>query len=98
MTWTSLDFQPGVHKDDSALKAQGTFIDADKIRFVNGLPETIYGWERASTAALLGRCRGLFTWQDNGRNAWAGLGTHLRLYAMDLDGSMTDITPAVAYM
>lgn len=97
MTWTAISFAPGIHKDDSPLKAEGYFIDADKIRFVNGLPETIYGWERASTTALLGRCRGAFTWQDNARNAWAGLGTHLRLYAMDLDGTLTDVTPAVAY-
>lgn len=97
MTWTAINFEPGVWKDDSPLKAQGYYIDADKIRFVNGLPETIYGWERASTSTLLGLCRGLFTWQDNSRSAWAGLGTHLRLYAMDLDGSVTDITPATSY-
>lgn len=97
MTWTPINFEPGVWKDDSPLKAQGYYIEADKIRFVNGLPETIYGWERASTTTLLGLCRGLFTWQDNSRSAWASLGTHLRLYAMDLDGSVTDITPATSY-
>lgn len=97
MTWTPIEFAPGVHKDDSPLKAQGYYIDADKVRFVNGLPESIYGWERASTSTLLGLCRGAFTWQDNSRNAWAGLGTHLRLYVMDLDGGVSDITPAVEY-
>jgi hypothetical protein len=97
MTWTPINFEPGIWKDDSPLKAQGYYIDADKIRFVNGLPETIYGWERASTSTLLGLCRGAFTWQDNSRNAWATFGTHLRWYAMDLDGGVTDITPATAY-
>lgn len=97
MTWTPIDFEPGIYKDDSPLKAQGYYIDADKIRFVNGSPETIYGWESASTSTLLGVCRGLFTWQDNARSAWAGIGTHLRLYAMDLDGGVTDITPATDY-
>lgn len=97
MTWTRITFEPGVYKDDSPLKAQGYYIDADKIRFVNGLPETIYGWERASGTSLLGLCRGAFTWQDNARSAWSALGTHLRLYAMDLDGSVTDITPATDY-
>ncbi|MGE3332730.1 MAG: hypothetical protein AB7I36_03735 [Rhodospirillaceae bacterium] len=97
MTWTNITFEPGVWKDDSPLKAQGTYIDADKIRFVNGLPETIYGWERASASALLGLCRGLFTWQDNARSAYAALGTHLRLYVMDQDGTVTDLTPATGY-
>jgi hypothetical protein len=50
MTWTPINFEPGVWKDDSPLKAQGYYIDADKIRFVNGLPETIYGWEKAASA------------------------------------------------
>jgi hypothetical protein len=97
MTWTPINFEPGVYKDDSPLKAQGYYIDADKIRFVNGLPETIYGWERASTSSLLGLCRGAFTWQDNSRSVYAAFGTHLRLYAMDQDGAVTDITPATAY-
>lgn len=95
--WTAVNLLPGVHKDDSPLKAIGYYIDADKIRFVEGLPETIYGWELASDTALLGYCRGAFTWQDNGRDAWASFGTHLRWYAMNLDGVITDITPVIEY-
>lgn len=97
MTWTRLQFAPGIVKDDSPQQAQGFYIDGDKVRFVDGLPEEIYGWERASTSALLGICRGVMTWQDQQRSAWAAFGTHLRLYAMDLDGGVTDITPATAY-
>lgn len=97
MTWTPINFEPGVWKDDSPLKAQGYYINADKIRFVNGSPETIYGWELASTTALTGICRGAFTWQDNARSQYAAFGTHLRLYAMDLDGAVFDITPATGY-
>lgn len=95
--WTVANLNPGVYKDDSPLKAIGYWIDADKMRFVGGIPETIYGWEKASTTQLLGICRGAFTWQDNGRSAWAAFGTHLRLYAMDLDGAVTDITPVSTY-
>lgn len=36
MTWTPINFEPGVYKDDSPLKAQGYYIDANEIRFVNG--------------------------------------------------------------
>lgn len=36
---------PGVVKDSSALDAEGTWIDSDKIRFNNGKPEVIGGWE-----------------------------------------------------
>ncbi len=94
--YQKLPFQPGIHKDDSPLEAKGYWVDADKIRFVAGKPETIYGWERASSSTLLGICRGAATWADNGRNPFAAFGTHLRLYAMDVDGSVYDITPVVS--
>jgi hypothetical protein len=96
MTLQKITFQPGVYKDDSPLEAQGYWIDADKIRFVRGLPETIYGWEHASNSTLLGICRGAITWADNVRNPFAGFGTHLRLYVMDVDGNVSDITPVAS--
>lgn len=94
MPYSKVPFQAGIYKDDSPLEAKGYWIDADKIRFVRGLPETIYGWERASTSTLLGISRGSLTWADNGRNPYAAFGTNLRAYAMDVDGNVTDITPA----
>lgn len=96
MTYKPLPSKAGVNKDDSPLEAQLTWTDADKIRFVGGLPETIYGWERAATAQLLGICRGAFTYADNDRNPYAAFGTHVRLYTMDIDGNVADITPRVA--
>lgn len=96
MPYQKLTFKPGVYKDDSPLEAEGYWIDTDKIRFVRGLPETIYGWEKASNSTLLGICRGAMTWADNGRNPFAAFGTHLRLYAMDVDGNITDITPVTS--
>lgn len=96
MTYSVLPLKPGVNKDDSPLEAGLIAVDADKIRFVFGKPETIYGWERASTTALLGYCRGAFTYADNDRNPIAAFGTHLRLYKMDIDGNTTDITPLVS--
>ena len=96
MTLQKIQFKPGVYKDDSPLEAKGFWIDADKVRFVRGLPETIYGWERASTTTLLGYCRGLMTYADNARNAYAAMGTNLRLYIMDGDGNVSDLTPVTA--
>ena len=96
MTYGPLPSKAGVNKDDSPLEAGLIWIDADKIRFVGGLPETTYGWERASTSTLLGICRGAFTYADNDRNPIAAFGTHLRQYKMDIDGNVTDVTPLVA--
>src|SRR6185437_10647866 len=97
MPYNKIAFQPGIYKDDNPLEAEGYWVDADKIRFIRGLPETIYGWERASTSTLLGLCRGAFTWANNARNPFAAFGTHLQLYAMDVDGNITNITPITTY-
>lgn len=96
MTYQQLPSKAGVDKDNSPLVDQLSWTDADKIRFVAGLPETIYGWERASSTQLLGICRGAFTYADNDRNPIAAFGTHLRLFKMDIDGNVSDITPLVS--
>lgn len=97
MPYTKIAFVPGVFKDDSPLSMQGGYVDADGVRFVLGQAETIGGHENASTSTATGLTRGLFAWQDNTRYPWLGIGTHQRLYAMDLDGALTDITPATSY-
>lgn len=97
MTYSTFPSKAGIDKDNSSLATDFGWVDGDKIRFVNGLPETIYGWEKATATQLLGLCRGAFTYADNQRNPIAAFGTHLRLYAMNLDGVTFDITPAVSY-
>lgn len=97
MPYTKLSFSPGVHTDDSPLDAEGYFIDSDKIRFVRGKAQTIGGWERATNSSLTGVCRAALTWADRNRNPFAAFGTHLRLYVMNVDGDLTDITPVESY-
>ncbi|MEQ8736694.1 MAG: hypothetical protein RIC29_17360 [Rhodospirillaceae bacterium] len=95
MTYTKLTFQPGIYKDDSPLSAEGFFIDADKIRFVRGKPQTIGGWETASTDTLTGVCRGVHSWLDNLGQVYAAFGTHQRLQVF-FDGEVYDMTPVVS--
>jgi hypothetical protein len=90
--WQTLQLGPGVFKDDSALSAKGAWIDADKIRFVRGLPQTIGGWESLSAATYEGVARGLFAWRDNAGNPHIALGTHTHLYVYT-GGTLVDITP-----
>ncbi len=96
MSLQKFQLKPGVYKDDSPLEANGYWVDADKVRFVRGLPETIYGWERATTSLLLGVTRGAISWGDNSRNPYAAFGTSQRIYAMDVDGNVTDLTPVAS--
>lgn len=95
MPYTKISFKPGVYTDDSPLDAEGYFIDSDKIRFVRGKAQTIGGWEAFSSETFLGKCRGLHAWADASRNPYISVGTNLRLYAYDVDGTQYDITPVI---
>ena len=95
MPLTKLNIQPGIFPDDSPLSAENYFVDADKIRFVNGKPETILGHEKASTDTVYGKARGMMTWSDNSRNPYLAIGTHTDLVAMDNDGELYNITPII---
>ena len=94
MPFINLPLSAGVYKDDSPLSVEGFFVDADKVRFVRGRPQTIAGWEIATTDTLTGLCRGLHAWLDNAGDVFAGLGTHLRLHVY-FDGALYDITPVI---
>ena len=52
MALQSLTIKPGIVTDVdeyTAAKVGPYWIDSDKIRFVNGLPQKIGGWEKEST-------------------------------------------------
>ena len=54
MTLQALNIKPGVVTDIDEYTAAlvGPYwIDADKIRFVNGLPQKIGGWEKANNSS-----------------------------------------------
>jgi hypothetical protein len=93
--WQTLQFNPGVYKDDSPLAAKGAWVDADKVRFVRGLPQTIGGWEKLTVQTYQGLARGLFAWRDNAGNPHIAVGTHTHLYAYT-GGNLVDITPVEA--
>ncbi len=97
MPYQELQFLPGVYTDDSAIAAKNHFTAADKMRFVRGRPQTVGGWEKFSSTALTGIARGMHTWADRTKNPYLAVATHLRDYASDVDGNITDITPVVTY-
>ncbi len=95
MTFVTIPFLPQVVRDESALAAKPSYVDALNMRAVAGKMETKYGQELASSSALTGICRGAFAWGDLARNSWAAFGTHLRIQTIDQDGTLYDITPVI---
>ena len=92
--FVNFPINPGVFTDDTELSAKGYFVDADKVRFERGKPQTIGGWEIATNNLVTGICRGLFTWKNSIAQAWAELGTHVGTWAY-FDGVLYENTPII---
>ena len=92
MSLKKLQFTPGIQHDGSRYASSGGWTDSDKIRFRQGSPEKIGGWQRATIQAFLGVCRDLQPFTDLNGNYFVGVGTHFKYY-LERGGTFYDITP-----
>ena len=88
-----LDIPPGFVRTKSPNAAKGRYVEGDKVRFINKLPEKWLGWTKFVADQLLGVPRGMTSWTNQYGNINVGIGTHLKLYALTGDDTVTDITP-----
>jgi hypothetical protein len=85
-------FKPGVNKENTRYTTEGGWYEADKVRFRQGNPEVIGGWQPFSAATFQGACRSLWNWVLlDGRNI-VGVGTNLKFY-LENGSAYYDITP-----
>jgi hypothetical protein len=85
-------FKPGVNKENTRYTTEGGWYECDKIRFRQGNPEVIGGWEPFSADNYLGVCRSLWNWVTLGGDNLIGVGTNLKFYIAQ-GGVFYDITP-----
>jgi hypothetical protein len=85
-------FKPGVNKENTRYTTEGGWYEADKVRFRQGNPEVIGGWEPLSAATYQGVCRSLWNWVTLGGDNLIGVGTNLKFY-LNQGGVYYDITP-----
>jgi hypothetical protein len=85
-------FKPGVNRENTRYTTEGGWYEADKVRFRQGTPEVIGGWEPLSAATYQGVCRSLWNWVTLGGNNLIGVGTNLKFY-INQGGAYYDITP-----
>lgn len=88
-----IELAPGLISDDTSFSQQGSYRDANNVRFVNGRPEVIKGWEKTTSNLLSGACRTILSWKDNNARPHIAFGTHSDLLVYK-SGSLYDITPA----
>jgi hypothetical protein len=92
MALTKLQFSPGVNKEGTDYTADQGWYESDKIRFRQGRPEKIGGWQKFSTNSFLGVCRSLHRWASLAFTKYIGIGTHLKFYISE-GNSFNDVTP-----
>ena len=84
--------KPGVNKENTRYTNENGWYVSDKVRFRQGTPEKIGGWQRISSSTFLGVCRSMFNWVTLSFQNLLGLGTNLKYY-IEQGGSYYDITP-----
>jgi len=92
MPLKKLALRPGVNKENTRYTNENGWYDCDKIRFRQGTPEKIGGWQRISANTFVGICRSLWTWVTLGSQRLIGVGTNLKFY-ISSGGAYYDITP-----
>jgi hypothetical protein len=85
-------FKPGVNRENTRYTTEGGWYDCDKVRFRQGTPEKIGGWQRISSNTFLGVCRSLWNWVTLGNLNLLGVGTNLKFY-IERGGQYYDVTP-----
>ena len=85
-------FKPGVNRENTRYTTEGGWYECDKIRFRQGNPEVIGGWDLFSTQTYLGICRSLWAWVTLGGIPLVGVGTNEKFY-IEQGTYYYDITP-----
>jgi len=89
---TKLQFKPGINRDVTSYSNEGGWVDCDKVRFRQGYPEVIGGWEKYSPETYIGTVRGLHNWVALDGSNLLGLGTESKYY-VEQGQQFYDVTP-----
>ncbi len=85
-------FKPGVNRENTRYTNEGGWYESDKMRFRQGTPEVIGGWQRISSYTYDGVCRSLWNWVTLSFLNLVGVGTNTKFY-IEKGGVYNDITP-----
>ena len=89
---TKIKFAPGIDKQDTAVGAEGRWVDSDNVRFRYGLPEKVGGWQSLLTDSIVGVARKQHAFVDTEGNRYVSIGTD-KFLLIYFEGQLFDITP-----
>ena len=82
----------GVNRENTRYTNENGYFESEKVRFRQGTPEKVGGWQRISSTFFQGVCRSLWNWVTLGGQNLLGVGTNLKFY-IENGGAYNDITP-----
>ena len=93
-----LNFKPGFHRESTQYSEEGSWYDGDRVRFREGKPENIRGYQKHYDVAFQGIGRDLLTWANNDTQKLLSVGTEKKLYLLynDYNYDITPITTVVS--
>ena len=89
---TKIKFAPGIDKQDTAVGAEGRWVDSDNVRFRYGLPEKVGGWQSLLTDTIVGVARKQHAFVDQDGNRYIAIGSD-KFLLIYFEGQLFDITP-----
>ena len=92
MPLSKILFKPGINRENTRYTTEGGWYDGDKVRFRQGTPEKIGGWQRLSANTFQGICRSLWNWTTLVGQNLLGIGTNVKFF-IERGGVYNDITP-----
>ena len=85
-------FNPGINKEATAYSTEGGWFDGNRVRFKQGFPEKIGGWEKFDAESFIGKGRKIHGWTSLIGEKLLALGTTSKLY-LRLGDTFSDRTP-----
>lgn len=89
------DFRPGITRETTPYAAEGGWFDGNRVRFRDGKPQNIRGWQKRNTSTFIGTAREITTWSSLDSVKYVALGTQHKVY-LEAGGTFYDITPIVS--
>lgn len=87
--------RPGFNRENTRYAEKGHWYDGDHVRFRDGTPQNIRGYEKRGGGSFDGTPRDTITWIDFDSSRLVGFGTEEKLYLYE-GGENYDITPIVS--
>jgi hypothetical protein len=92
MPLTNFTIKPGINKEVTDYTGQGQWVDSDNVRFFQGLPQKIKGWDKFIDTTIVGVVRDQHGWIALDGTRYDAFGTDRKLYVYE-EGVISDITP-----